>query len=209
MCPCTCRARSRSPTPLVLWTRDPHRRACCRPRREMRSPTARGRPFQREFRRCRQASRRSSRGVPTTGRAPRPDAETGGAMLKLAVVSLVLLLSIPLVWAQSRVDSDYVQGFKLWQVRNYPDASTTLIRYRTSKRYAQTYDVDYWLGTSWCRITGSERAGVDILDWGYGFSQMPPSAREQYRVERDACQQFLRQPTTARLLPGTIITAAL
>lgn len=130
-------------------------------------------------------------------------------MLKLVAVSLGLLFSIPFVWAQSRVDSDYVQGFSLWQARDYPGASSTLGRYRTSKRYAQTYDVDYWLGTSWCRMTGSERAGVDLLDWGYSFSQMPPSAREQYRAERDACQQFLRQPTTVRVLPPTIVAAAL
>jgi hypothetical protein len=127
-------------------------------------------------------------------------------MVRLVVVLGAIVLAISTAVAQSRLDPDYVQGYGSWQAEDYPNASTRLSRYRLGASYGQTYDVDYWLGTSWCRMPGEERLGVDLLEWGHAFGPMPDAVREQYRVERDACRQFLAAATATRVKPRVIAT---
>lgn len=89
--------------------------------------------------------------------------------------------------AQSQQDADYVEGFNAWRDARYADASVHLSRYRISQSYGKTYEVDYWLGTSWCRLTGKEPTGASLLDWAYRFQSMPELDRDVFKTERDLC----------------------
>jgi hypothetical protein len=92
-------------------------------------------------------------------------------------------------WSQSQQDQDYVDGFHAWRDAQYADASMYLSRYRTTRPYGKTYEVDYWLGTSWCRLSGKEPAGASLLDWAYRYQSMPESERPKFLDERDLCLQ--------------------
>jgi hypothetical protein len=127
----------------------------------------------------------------------------------VAIVTVVLLLAPLTLVAQSRLHPDYTQGYAQWTAGEYANASKTLARYRITTNFAQTYDVDYWLGTSWCRLAGEEKYGVDLLDWNYRFVQMPAPVREHYKAERDLCQRFLAQRDLARSTPRVIVASAL
>jgi len=130
-------------------------------------------------------------------------------MIRSVALATTLLLLTPLtVFAQSRLDPDYTQGYAHWTAAEYADARKTLARYRVATKFAQTYDVDYWLGTSYCRLAGEERYGVDLLAWNYRFVQMPPTVQEHYKAERDLCLQFMAQRDRARIAPRVIVARA-
>ena len=88
--------------------------------------------------------------------------------------------------AQTKSDPDYVEGFAAWQQAKYPVASTRLARYRVAAPYGKSYDVDYLLGTSWCRIDGMGKKGANLLSWALQHD-MPESAAKLFRAEWQQC----------------------
>lgn len=110
---------------------------------------------------------------------------------------LASLISLPAA-AQNLAHPDYIGGYQAWVATRYPDASSHLSSFRLSQAYARNYEVDYWLGTSWCRMPGNEGAGASLLDWGYRFGTMPESERGKFHGELQACQQ--KQHGTPRLI---------
>ena len=91
--------------------------------------------------------------------------------------------------AQNLRHPDYTAGYQAWLDARYPDASSHLSAFRLSEAYARNYEVDYWLGTSWCRMAGKEPAGASLLDWGYRFGTMPEAERGKFHGELKSCQQ--------------------
>jgi hypothetical protein len=107
--------------------------------------------------------------------------------MRLLPYAMLLPLLLPVsAWSQTQQNPDYVLGYQAWRETQYPDASTRLSRYRLEP-YGRTYDVDYWLGTSWCRIAGRETAGASLLDWAYRYQSMPDVERGKFEQEREAC----------------------
>lgn len=109
---------------------------------------------------------------------------------------------------QASQHPDYVAGHGAWSSQHWAEASTALSRYWNSVPFGRTYDVAYWLGTSWCRQGGREQPGADLLDWSYHFQSMPEAARAQFRKERDQCIRWLQGATTPRAAPAIVLTAA-
>ncbi len=110
---------------------------------------------------------------------------------------LASLIALPAA-AQNLAHPDYIGGYQAWIAARYPDASSHLSSFRLSETYARNYEVDYWLGTSWCRMAGNEGAGASLLDWAYRFGTMPESERGKFHGELQACQK--KQHGTPRLI---------
>lgn len=113
-----------------------------------------------------------------------------------------LLALVPVAHGQNAPHPDYVEGYQAWRDSRFPDASTRLSRFRLSELYARNYEVDYWLGTSWCRIQGRQPAGASLLDWGYRYGTMPEAARTKFHGELQACR------TTSQAAPAVIEIAS-
>jgi hypothetical protein len=90
--------------------------------------------------------------------------------------------------AQNVDDPDYEQGYQSWTAEKYPDAATTLRRFR-AKPYGERFEVDYWIGTSWCRMPGEEASGWDLLEWAMYAYPLSPDTRATFKVERDICRE--------------------
>src|SRR6187399_1556236 len=73
---------------------------------------------------------------------------------------------------------DVVRGYQAWTRGEWSTASSLLIRYWQNEQYSKTYDVAFWLGTSWCRLAGYQTAGADLLDWSYHYHSMPEKERQ-------------------------------
>lgn len=89
--------------------------------------------------------------------------------------------------AQSKQHPDYLAGLAAWQQRQYPLASEHLSRYRVAAPYGKSYDVDYLLGTAWCRMPGMQGKGAGLLDWAMQ-QDMPEAAARQFRSELQKCR---------------------
>ena len=107
------------------------------------------------------------------------------------IISLLAVLPAAAL-GQSQQDADYVEGFNAWRNAQYALASERLSRYRISQPYGRLYEVDYWLGTSWCRLPGKEPTGASFLDWAFRFENMPDDQRGKFRSERDLCLHGVR-----------------
>ena len=110
--------------------------------------------------------------------------------------------------AQTRQHPDYVSGYQAWSEAQWPLASDRLTRYWRDVAYSKTYDVAFWLGTSWCRQAGAERVGADLLDWSYHYHSMPERERPKFREERDLCIQWLAPGHPVRRKPLLVAIAA-
>lgn len=125
---------------------------------------------------------------------------------KLTVSVLAVLPAI--AFGQSQQDADYVEGFDAWRNAQYAISSEHLSRYRVSQPYGRTYEVDYWLGTSWCRLTGKEPTGASLLDWAYRFESMPEQQRGKFESERDLCLRGAKdKPQMVQILAAPRATA--
>lgn len=128
-----------------------------------------------------------------------------GALRSACLTGCLLAAS---AFAQDHRHPDYLRGYEEWSAQHWPAASTVLSRYWRSVPYAQSYDVAYWLGTSWCRMPGSELPGVDLLDWSYHFQSMPESARTRFREQRDLCIGWTRGGAATGSPPAIVIADA-
>ena len=105
--------------------------------------------------------------------------------------------------AQTKQDPEYVAGFSAWQQERYPVASDHLSRYRINVAYGKSYDVDYLLGTSWCRMDGLLAKGASLLDWAMQ-QDMPASAARQFAIELQRCRAQLAQGTAPTQRPESL-----
>lgn len=106
---------------------------------------------------------------------------------RLPLLAALLCATLPAVQAQNLTHPDYVSGYQAWREARYPDASTHLSRFRLGELYARNYEVDYWLGTSWCRIEGRRPAGASLLDWAYRYGTMPETERGKFHGQLQVC----------------------
>ena len=97
--------------------------------------------------------------------------------LGLALLTTIICFSAAPVSGQRISNSDYVAGRDAWNAQNWLVASNHLSRFWLASKATATYEVDFWLGTSWCRMVGKEAPGADLLDWALSFNQMPEGAR--------------------------------
>jgi hypothetical protein len=123
-------------------------------------------------------------------------------------VIVFLLLHGAVTFAQGHTHPDYVRGYNEWSAQHWNPASNILEQYWKTVPFGRTYDVSYWLGTSWCRQGGTEGLGVDLLDWSYHFQSMPEKARIEFRKERDLCIQWQSTVTNTRTAPTIVLAAA-
>jgi hypothetical protein len=124
------------------------------------------------------------------------------------LVFAFLLLHGAMAFAQGHAHPDYVRGYNEWSAAHWNPASNILEQYWKTVPFGRTYDVSYWLGTSWCRQSGMEGLGVDLLDWSYHFQSMPEKARSEFRKERDLCIQWQSNLTNTRTAPTIVLAAA-
>lgn len=103
------------------------------------------------------------------------------------LLTLALCLAACASQAQTKQDPDYVAGLQAWEQEKYPLASEHLSRYRVSAAYGKSYDIDYLLGTAWCRMPGMAAKGASLLDWAMQ-QDMPDSAARLFRAEWQVCQ---------------------
>lgn len=125
-----------------------------------------------------------------------------------AVAGLLLLLTGAASLAQVDPHPDYVNGYCAWTAQHWSAASESLSRYWNAVPFGRTYDVAYWLGTSWCRQSGAELPGADLLDWSYHFHSMPEATRMKFRQERDLCLHWLNAATSQRSAPTIVLAGA-
>lgn len=111
-------------------------------------------------------------------------------LLRICAFAFAATFSIPAAHAQTKGDVEYVAGFGAWQQERYPVASDHLSRYRIGVPYGKSYDVDYLLGTSWCRMDGLAAKGANLLDWAMQ-QDMPVSAAKQFALEIRVCRDLL------------------
>lgn len=111
-------------------------------------------------------------------------------LLRTCAFAFAATFSIPAAHAQTKGDAEYVAGFGAWQQERYPVASDHLSRYRIGVPYGKSYDVDYLLGTSWCRMDGLAAKGANLLDWAMQ-QDMPVSAAKQFALEIRVCRDLL------------------
>jgi hypothetical protein len=128
-------------------------------------------------------------------------------MLRHLAIALLLLQGAT-AFAQGHTNPDYVRGYNEWSATRWNPASTLLEQYWKTVPFGRTYDVSYWLGTSWCRQSGMETLGTDLLDWSYHFQSMPEKARSEFRKERDLCIQWQSNQTNTRAKPTIVLAAA-
>jgi hypothetical protein len=119
-----------------------------------------------------------------------------------------LLLNASMAFAQGHTHPDYLRGYNEWSATRWNPASNILEQYWKTVPFGRTYDVSYWLGTSWCRQGGMEGLGVDLLDWSYHFQSMPENARSEFRRERDLCIQWQSNTSATRTAPTIVLAAA-
>jgi hypothetical protein len=127
-------------------------------------------------------------------RTPKSRARVSVGIARYLCVSALCVTSLSL-FAQTKSDPEYKEGVAAWQVARYPSASEHLSRYRVSVPYGKLYDVDYLLGTSWCRMEGMAKQGASLLSWALQ-RDMPESAAKLFRAEWQACSgaAALRKP---------------
>ena len=118
------------------------------------------------------------------------------APLMAAGLAATLLLGPGLATAQTKQHPDYVAGAAAWTRGDYPQASERLSSYRVNVAYGKSYDVDYMLGTAWCRMAGLARPGWVLLDWALQ-QEMPPVAAKSFKAELSFCQAVLDRPADA------------
>lgn len=124
------------------------------------------------------------------------------------LVIAFLLLHGAMAFAQGHTHPDYKRGYDEWSATHWNPASNILEQYWKTVPFGRTYDVSYWLGTSWCRQNGTEGLGVDLLDWSYHFQSMPEKARSEFRKERDLCIRWQSDLTNTRTAPAIVLAAA-
>ncbi len=128
-------------------------------------------------------------------------------MLRRFVIAFLMFNSLP-VFSQGNVNADYQRGYEKWSAKDWPAASTILSRYWRDVPFGRTYDVSYWLGTSWCRQKGAELPGADLLDWSYHFQNMPEATRGEFRTQRDLCIKWLSDTQGERVAPAIVLAGA-
>jgi hypothetical protein len=98
--------------------------------------------------------------------------------------------------AQTKQDPDYQAGLVAWRSGNYALASQHLSRYSLNVSYGKSYDVDYLLGTAWCRMPGMAGKGAALLDWAMQ-QDMPVATAQQFKLELTRCRQRIAQEATS------------
>jgi hypothetical protein len=109
--------------------------------------------------------------------------------LRIAAVLLVAGACAATAAAQTKQHPDYVAGAHAWTREVYAEASKRLSTYRVDVPYGKSYDVDYMLGTTWCRIDGQIGEGISLLDWALQ-QEMPAPAVRQFQLELDYCRSL-------------------
>ena len=122
----------------------------------------------------------------------------------LALLATIICFSAAPVSGQRISNSDYVAGRDAWNAQNWLVASNHLSRFWLASKATATYEVDFWLGTSWCRMVGKEAPGADLLDWALSFNQMPEGARPAFASELKRCVEWIAAATEARAAPPTL-----
>src|SRR5512145_2312616 len=92
--------------------------------------------------------------------------------------------------AQTIQDADYEKGHSEWQVEHYPAAASSLRTFR-AKPYGERFEVDYWIGTSWCRMAGEEANGWDLLSWATYAYPLSPETRTVFESEQHLCRRIV------------------
>lgn len=103
---------------------------------------------------------------------------------------LVLLLPCGLS-AQLVSEPAYVGGRAAWQRGQWTTAIENL-RPLVDPQDRANYEVDYWLGTSLCRLDARLSQGANILDWSLSFRSMPEAARPAFAAEKTLCVDALQ-----------------
>jgi hypothetical protein len=112
------------------------------------------------------------------------------------------------VSAQLSRDPDYALGKQAWERRDWPTATSHLAKFMAPGEDRASYEVAFWLGTSWCRMPGKEVVGADALGWGQRFKLMPEQARPKFEIELKRCLQWLANSAANRPLPEILLTVA-
>lgn len=106
-----------------------------------------------------------------------------------AALALLAPTSVP---AQLVSEPAYVHGRDAWQQRLWAQAVDKL-RPLVDPNDRANYEVDFWLGTSLCRLAGRVAQGANILDWSLSFRSMPEAARPAFAHEKKLCVDALRE----------------
>lgn len=80
----------------------------------------------------------------------------------------------------------YTAGRTAWEQKRWMDAIEKL-RPLVDPTDRANYEVDFWLGTSLCRVPGRLGQGANILDWSLSFRSMPELARPAFALEKKQC----------------------
>ena len=121
-------------------------------------------------------------------------------------LATVLCLAAGPSQAQRVSDADYLAGRTAWTGRDWSKASSHLARFFARERNNANFEVDYWLGTSWCRLPGQEVPGADLLDWSLSFGRAPEGARPAFAQELRKCVIWL-QEAKAPAVPVVLTSA--
>jgi hypothetical protein len=124
----------------------------------------------------------------------------------LALGAAAWLAGAP-VQAQLADDPAYIAGRDAWNGKRWPVAIDAL-RPLIEPLNRANYEVDYWLGTSLCRIDGRMAAGANVLDWALRFRSMPEAARPTLDAEKRLCVQQLALAAPPVAAPGTMLASA-
>jgi hypothetical protein len=124
----------------------------------------------------------------------------------LALLAAMLLSTADPTRAQRVSDADYKAGRDAWTAQNWSKASGHLSKFFARERDSASYEVDYWLGTSWCRLPGEEVPGADLLDWSLSFGRAAERARPAFAAELRKCVGWL-QDTQVRPVPVVLLAA--
>ena len=84
-------------------------------------------------------------------------------------------------------DDDYEWGKFAWENGDFVQANVLLSRYRTRTDAARASEVDYMIGTSWCRLPGMREKGNTLLSWLAKRTDVGEAIREQARTEWQTC----------------------
>lgn len=109
--------------------------------------------------------------------------------------------------AQQIADPDYEQGYQAWKGERYPESSARLRNFR-AKPYGERFEVDYWIGTGWCRMPGEERSGWDLLDWAMYAYPLAAETRATFKAERDLCRKVALDAGDTQRKPRIVVVKA-
>lgn len=112
--------------------------------------------------------------------------------VRIAFAGISCLCAVVAAHAQTKDHPDFVAGVEAWRGEQYDVASQRLSSYRLNVAFSKTFDVDYMLGTSWCRLPGKEAVGHSLLDWVLQQA-LPNNAVQLIQNELTICRSRVNQ----------------